>query len=82
MKNFIVILFFLFFFMGELFAKEVRTRFGFYINIPNNYVSSSANMDDLLKESGSDVSFNKEYLYMAILFLYQLNRRHIICVHY
>ena len=61
MKNFIVILFFLFIFIGELFAKEVRTRFGFYINIPNNYVSSSANMDDLLKESGSDAPINKEY---------------------
>ena len=61
MKNLIAILFFLFFFVGELFAKEVRTRYGFYINLPNNYVSSSANMDDLLKESGSDVPINKEY---------------------
>ena len=58
-KYFLVILFFLFFFMGELFAKEVRTRFGFYINIPNNYVSSSANMDDLLKESEINVTYKR-----------------------
>src|SRR6056300_781568 len=61
-RNLIAILFILFFSVSELYAKEVRTRYGFYINLPNNYISSTANMDDLLKESGDDDSFNKDYL--------------------
>ena len=61
MRNLIVILFILLFSISELFAKEVRTRYGFYIDLPNNYISSTANMDDLLKESGDDVPINKDY---------------------
>ena len=60
-RNLIVILFILLFSISELFAKEVRTRYGFYIDLPNNYISSTANMDDLLKESGDDVPINKDY---------------------
>ena len=60
-RNIIVILFILLFSISELFAKEVRTRYGFYIDLPNNYISSTANMDDLLKESGDDVPINKDY---------------------
>ena len=60
-RNLIVILFILLFSISELFAKEVRTRYGFYIDLPNNYISSSANMDDLLKESGDDIPINRDY---------------------
>ena len=32
-------------------AKEIRTRFGFYINLPNNYVAlQDQNLDELMKE--------------------------------
>ena len=62
MKNILIVLFFLIFSASELFAKEVRTRYGFYIDLPDGYISSTANMDDLLKESGDDVPVNKEYL--------------------
>ena len=43
-------------------AKEVRTRFGFYINLPNNYLQLTANIDEMLKKDVDDsLSFNKEY---------------------
>lgn len=62
MKNISIVLFFLIFFASELFAKEMRTRYGFYIDLPKGYISSTANMDDLLKENSDDVPVNKEYL--------------------
>jgi hypothetical protein len=62
MKNISIVLFFLIFSASELFAKEVRTRYGFYIDLPKGYISSTANMDDLLKENSDDVPVNKEYL--------------------
>ena len=61
MRNLIAILFILLFSISELLAKEVRTRYGFYIDLPNNYISSTANIDDLLKESGDDTAINKDY---------------------
>ena len=61
MRNLIVILFILLFSISELFAKEVRTRYGFYIDLPNNYISLAGNIDDVLKESGDDVPINKDY---------------------
>jgi len=43
-------------------AKEVRTRFGFYINLPNNYLQLTANIDEMLKKDIDDsLTFNKEY---------------------
>ena len=43
-------------------AKEVRTRFGFYINLPNNYLQLTANIDEMLKKDVDDsLTFNKEY---------------------
>ena len=62
MKNILIVLFLLIFSASELFAKEVRTRYGFYIDLPDGYISSTANMDDLLKENSDDVPVNKEYL--------------------
>ena len=43
-----------------VFSKEVRTRFGFYINLPNNFSQLDANIDELLKKD-SDGVINKEY---------------------
>ena len=42
-------------------AKEIRTRFGFYIDLPNNFIAlQDQNLGDLLKEyEGS--SINKEF---------------------
>ena len=41
-------------------AKEIRTRFGFYINLPSNYIQLNANIDELLKKD-SEGLVNKEY---------------------
>ena len=43
-----------------VFGKEVRTRFGFYINLPNNFSQLDANIDELLKEDSENM-INKEY---------------------
>ena len=43
-----------------VFSKEVRTRFGFYINLPNNFSQLDANIDELLKKD-SEGNINKEY---------------------
>ena len=42
-------------------GKEIRTRFGFYIDLPNNFIAfQDQNLGDLLKEyEGSDI--NKEF---------------------
>ena len=41
-------------------GKEVRTRFGFYINLPNNFSQLDANIDELLKKDSEGI-INKEY---------------------
>jgi len=44
------------------FSKEVRTRYGFYIDLPKNYTSLSANMDEILKkDKDNEVQINKDY---------------------
>ena len=43
-----------------VFGKEVRTRFGFYINLPNNFTQLDANIDELLKKDTEGI-INKEY---------------------
>ena len=43
-----------------VFGKEVRTRFGFYINLPNNFTQLDANIDELLKKDNEGI-INKEY---------------------
>jgi len=43
-----------------VFGKEVRTRFGFYINLPNNFTQLDANIEELLKKDKEGI-INKEY---------------------
>ena len=43
-----------------VFGKEVRTRFGFYINLPNNFTQLDANINELLKKDNEGI-INKEY---------------------
>ena len=43
-----------------VFGKEVRTIFGFYIDIPNNFTQLDANLDELLKKDEEGI-INKEY---------------------
>ena len=44
-----------------VFAKEVRTRFGFYIDLPNEFDTVTANLDDLLnKTKDSELKIDKD----------------------
>ena len=43
-----------------VFSKEVRTRFGFYINLPSNFFQFNANLDDLL-EADKEGLVNKDF---------------------
>ncbi len=43
-----------------VFGKEVRTRFGFYINLPSNFFQFNANLDELL-ESDKEGLVNRDY---------------------
>ena len=43
-----------------VFSKEVRTRFGFYINLPNYFAQLDANIDELLKKDKEGI-INKEF---------------------
>jgi hypothetical protein len=44
------------------FSKEVRTRFGFYVDLPKNYFSMTANVDELLKEDKDDkIGIDKKF---------------------
>jgi len=62
MKKIFFSILFLFLSIEQSLAKEVRTRFGFYINLPNNYLQLTANIDEMLKKDIDDsLTFNKEY---------------------
>ena len=43
-----------------VFSKEVRTRFGFYIDLPNYFSQLDANIDELLKKDKEGI-INKEF---------------------
>ena len=43
-----------------VFSKEVRTRFGFYINLPSNFFQLNANLDELL-EADKEGLVNRDY---------------------
>lgn len=43
-----------------VFGKEVRTRFGFYINLPNNFIQFNANLDELI-ELDDEENINKDF---------------------
>ena len=59
-KKFSLLLFVSFLFANFSFAKEIRTRFGFYIDLPKDFVAiQNQNVDELLKDSDSDI--NKEF---------------------
>jgi hypothetical protein len=59
-KNILIVIFVSFLFFNFSFAKEIRSRFGFYIDIPNNFVFiQDQNINDLMNESDNDI--NKEF---------------------
>jgi len=44
------------------FGKEVRTRYGFYIDLPDDYISLSANMDELLKQDkNNEIKIDRKF---------------------
>lgn len=44
------------------FSKEVRTRFGFYIDLPKDYFSMTANIEEILKEDkNNEINIDKEF---------------------
>jgi len=61
MKNFLVIVVLGIFFSTNLVAKEIRTRFGFYVDLPNNYmVVNDQNIGSLMNDyDGSEM--NKDF---------------------
>ncbi len=62
MKNIIFSFLFLILSTQLIYSKEVRTRYGFYIDLPENYTSLSANMDEILKgDKNNELAINKEY---------------------
>ena len=62
MKRVALSIFFLLILTQFVFGKEVRTRFGFFIDLPNNFIQLNANLDDLLKESKEfEERMNDEY---------------------
>ncbi len=60
MKKIFLSIIFLLVSIQFVFSKEVRTRFGFYINLPNNFTQLDANIDELLKKDNEN-TINKEY---------------------
>ena len=43
-----------------VFGKEVRTRFGFYVDLPSNFFQFNANLDELLEEDKEGI-VNRDY---------------------
>ena len=43
-----------------VFGKEVRTRFGFYVDLPSNFFQFNANLDELLEEDKEGI-INRDY---------------------
>jgi len=59
-QNILIVIFVSFLFFNFSFAKEIRSRFGFYIDIPNNFVFiQDQNINDLINESDNDI--NKDF---------------------
>lgn len=62
MKKIIFLIIFLILSTQLVYSKEVRTRYGFYVDLPKNYTSLSTNIDELLKnDKDNEVDINKEY---------------------
>jgi len=60
MKKIILVFCIIIFNVQIVSSKETRSRFGFYIDLPDNYASINANLDELLKKD-SDEIINKDY---------------------
>ncbi len=43
-----------------VFGKEVRTRFGFYVNLPSNFFQFNANLNELLEKDKEEL-INRDY---------------------
>ena len=62
MKKIIFLIIFLILSIQLVYSKEVRTRYGFYVDLPKNYVSLSANLDEILKsDKDNEMAINKKY---------------------
>ena len=62
MKKIIFSILFLILSIQLVYSKEVRTRYGFYVDLPKNYVSLSANLDEILKsDKDNEMAINKKY---------------------
>jgi len=59
-KKLILVICLFFFSIQLVFSKETRTRFGIYIDLPENYISVSANLDDLMKQDDQEI-INKDF---------------------
>ena len=62
MKKIFFSILLLFLLIEQSLGKEVRTRFGFYVNLPNNYLQLTANIDEMFKNDvDNSTDINKEY---------------------
>lgn len=60
--NILIIIFFSFLFSNFSYAEKVRTRYGFYVDLPENYLSLNANIDEIIKSDKDDeLAINKKF---------------------
>tara|TARA_B100000575_G_C23087474_1_gene626787 strand:- start:247 stop:867 length:621 start_codon:yes stop_codon:yes gene_type:complete len=61
-RNILIIILVSFFFINISFSKEFKTRYGFYVDIPKNYLSLNANIEDLIdSDTDNEIDINKEF---------------------
>ena len=61
-RNTLIIILVSFFFNNISFSKEFKTRYGFYVDIPKNYLSLNANIEDLIEaDKDNEIDINKEF---------------------
>ena len=62
LRNTLIIILVSFFFSNISFSKEFKTRYGFYVDIPKNYLSLNANIEDLIEaDKDNEIDINKEF---------------------
>ena len=62
LRNTLIIILVSFFFNNISFSKEFKTRYGFYVDIPKNYLSLNANIEDLIEaDKDNEIDVNKEF---------------------
>lgn len=60
--NTLIIILASFFFSNISFSKEFKTRYGFYVDLPKNYLSLNANIDEIIKSDKDDeLAINKKF---------------------